>query len=76
MPTLGEFIARARVYGYTRHVIRIPELRAKIVYLRRGHGRAANLVDLPPMREGDRLSRAALVSLCAAAGILTEDFGV
>ena len=36
MPTLGEFIARAKLYGYTKQTIRIPELRAKLVYLRRG----------------------------------------
>jgi hypothetical protein len=41
MPTLGEFIARARVYGYTRQVIRIRELRARLTYLRRGEGQAA-----------------------------------
>jgi hypothetical protein len=75
MPTLGEFIARARFYGYTRHVIRIPELRAKIVYLRRGQGDAVKLVDLPPIRENERLTRAALASLCGRTGIPAEDFG-
>lgn len=76
MPTLGEFIARARAYGYTKHVIRLPELRAKIVYLRRGHGDAAKLVDLPPIREPERLSRAAIESLCTRTGIPLEDFGL
>jgi hypothetical protein len=76
MPTLGEFIARARAYGYTKHTIRLPELRTKIVYLRRGHGGAAKLVDLPLIRENERLSRAAVESLCARTGIPLEDFGL
>ena len=75
MPTLGEFVARARAYGYTKHVIRFPEARAKIVYLRRGHGDAAKLVDLPPIRENDRLSRVAVESLSRRTGIPFEDFG-
>ena len=76
MPTLGEFIARARVYGYTKHVIRLPELRTRIVYLRRGKGSAATLIDLPPLRESDRLTRAAIQSLCGRAEMPTEDFGL
>ena len=76
MPTLGEFIARAKRYGYSKQTIRIREIRAKIVYLRRRHGHALTLVDLPPIRENDRLARAALESLCARSGIPLEDFGV
>ena len=76
MPTLGEFITRARAYGYSKQVIRVRELRARIVYLRRGAGDAARLVDLPPIRETDRLSRATLESLCERAEIPTEDFGL
>ena len=76
MPTLGEFIARARVYGYTKHTIRIRELGARIVYLRRGASVSPKLVDLPPMREGDRLTRAMVERLCQLTGIPTEDFGV
>lgn len=76
MPTLGEFIARARAYGYTRHVIRLRELRTQIVYLRRGKGAAVTLIDLPPLRETDRLTRAATESLCERAGIPEEDFGL
>ena len=64
MPTLGEFIARARAYGYTEQVIRIRELHARIIYL------------LPPIREGDRLTRTAVESLCERAGIPKEDFGL
>jgi hypothetical protein len=76
MPTLGEFITRARVYGYTKQVIRLPELEARIVYLRRGDDNATRLVDLPPIRESDRLTRAALESLCERAEIPREDFGL
>ena len=76
MPTLGEFIARARNYGYRKRTIRIPELGARIVYLRRGRGTSPELVDLPAMRESDRLTRAALYDLCQRAGIPTEDFGL
>ena len=75
MPTLGEFITHARAYGYTKQVIRVPELRARIVYLRRGEANTAKLVDLPPIRESDRLTRAALDSLCRRAEIPREDFG-
>ena len=76
MPTLGEFIVRARSYGYTKHTIRIREVRARIVYLRRGAGASVKLVDLPPIREGDRLTRAAVESLCERAEIPKEDFGL
>lgn len=76
MPTLGEFITRARTYGYARQVIRVQELRARIVYLRREKGNTVDLVDLPPIGESDRLTRAALESLCERAQIPTEDFGL
>jgi hypothetical protein len=67
MPTLGEFITHARAYGYTKHVIHLQELRARIVYLRRGQGNAAKLVDLPPIRESDRLTKGVVESLCDRA---------
>ena len=76
MPTLGEFIRVARAYGYTKQTIRIRERQAKIVYLRRGRGDGARLVDLPPVRESERLTRAVVESLCARAGIPREDFGL
>lgn len=76
MPTLGEFIARARTYGYTKQVIRVRELRTRIVYLRRGGSERAELVDLPPLRESDRMTRAAVESLCERAKIPKEDFGL
>lgn len=76
MPTLGEFIVRARRYGYTKHTIRIPELGARLVYLRRRAGVSPKLVELPPIREGDRLTRSMVERLCRLTGILEEDFGL
>ena len=76
MPTLGEFVRRANHFGYTKHTIRIPELRANIVYLRRGKGETADLVELPPLAESTRLTREVVSRLCAATGIPPEDFGV
>ena len=73
---LGEFIARAQTYGYTKRVIRIRELGTRIVYLRRGGTERAELVDLPPIRESDRLTRAAVESLCERAKVPKEDFGL
>jgi hypothetical protein len=73
MPTLGEFIVRARRYGYTKHTIRIQELGAHLVYLRRGAAVSPKLVELPPIREGDRLTRAMVERLCRLTGIPTED---
>jgi len=55
MPTLGEFISQAKRYGYTKHTIRIPESRAKLVYLRRGQGDRAKLVEMPSVAEHVRL---------------------
>jgi hypothetical protein len=74
MPTLGEFIARARHYGYTKHTIRIPELGARLVYLRRGRGVNSQLVDLPPLPENDRLTREATEDLCRRSRIPREDW--
>jgi hypothetical protein len=76
MPTLGEFIARARHYGYTKHTIRIPELGARLMYLRRERCPAVELVDLPPMRESDRLTRRVIEDLCQRARLPEEDFGL
>jgi hypothetical protein len=45
-------------------------------YLRRGAGVSPKLVDLPPMREGDRLTRAMVERLCHLTGIPKEDFGL
>jgi hypothetical protein len=39
-------------------------------------GDFVKLVDLPPIRESDRLTRAAVESLCERADIPREDFGL
>ena len=59
-----------------KHTIRVPEFNARLVYLRRGRGVALQLVDLPPMRESDRLTRAAVEDLCRRSHIPKEDFGL
>ncbi len=74
MPTLGEFIARARTYGYMKHTIGEPGDR--IVYLRREKGSDVTVVDLPPFREGVRLTGAVVRGLCRRTGIPEEDFGL
>ena len=76
MPTLGEFITQAKRYGYTKHTIRVPERRARLVYLRRGKGDRPNLVELPSIHEDVRLGREVVLSLCAMADIPPEDFGL
>jgi hypothetical protein len=76
MPTLGEFIARARSYGYRKRAIRIPELGARILYLRRGPASFPKLVELPAVRESERLTRAVLADLCYRSGVPLEDFGL
>jgi hypothetical protein len=76
IPTLGEFITHARAYGYTKQVIRLRELQARIVYLRRGQDNTTKLVDLPPIRESERLTKVVVESLCDRAEIPREDFGL
>lgn len=75
-PTLGEIIERAKHYGYTKHTIGVSGV-GRIVYLRRGKkGADAQLVDVPPGREGQRLTRAVAKGLCTKLGIPPEDFGL
>jgi hypothetical protein len=57
-------------------VIRLRELQARIVYLRRGQDNTTKLVDLPPIRESERLTKAVVESLCDRAEIPREDFGL
>ena len=76
MPTLGEFIAQARKYGFTKRVLTIdrgPRGRAMIVYLWRD---ADHFAELPGVRESDRLTRDVVETLCRKLGIPGEDFGV
>jgi hypothetical protein len=75
MPTLGEFIARARQLGWVRTTIRIRGI-GQLTYLKRNReGTSPALVDLPPMRENDRLTRNDLESLCERTGVPREDSG-
>jgi hypothetical protein len=75
MPTLGELIKVARNYGWrlgkTPGVIG-PHGEARIRYLRRGN----QFVDLPDLRNGDRLTRIVVERLCRQAGLPPEDFGL
>lgn len=76
MPTLGEFIAHARKYGFKRRVLvleRGPRGSSRIVYLWRD---AEHFAELPDVRYGDRLTRDTVATLCRRLGILGEDFGL
>ena len=78
MPTLGEFIERAKAYGYRKQTISVPGL-GRIKYLRRADRKrqqGLELVDLPPMPESRRLTRAGVASLCARSRVPMEDFGL
>ena len=78
MPTLGEFIERARraPYNFTKSTMSDRDL-GRIVFLRRERrGSSVELIDLPPGPETQRLSRNTGESLCRKTGILLEDFGL
>ncbi len=65
-----------RVNGFTRHVLRVASV-GRIAFLRRGKkGRDAELVDLPPGPENQRLTRNVAIGLCRKLGIPREDFGL
>ena len=76
MPTLGEFIARARNYGFRKRIVTLeggPRGRDSIVYLWRD---ADHFAELPGVRQSDRLTRDTLETLCRQLGIPGEDFGI
>ena len=73
---LGEFSARAKLFGYTKQTILIPGLRVKLVYRRRGKGETAKLVEVPSVAESLHLEREVALSLCVTAGIPPEDSGL
>lgn len=75
MPTLGEFIAHGKKYGFSKRQIVVsgPRGDAKIVYLWRNPERFA---PLPDTRESDRLERDTVMSLCRRLSIPLEDFGL
>ena len=76
MPTLGEFIAHAKKYGFKRHVLALeggPRGSDRIVYLWRD---ASHFAELPDLRQNDRLTRDTVETLCRRLGIPGEDFGL
>jgi len=76
MPTLGEFIAHARKYGFKRRVLALERGsrgRDTIVYLWRD---TDHFAELPGVRESDRLTRDVVETLCRQLGIPAEDFGL
>ncbi len=76
MPTLGEFIAQARQYGFRRRTVTLGGGRRGadvIVYLWRDPDHFA---ELPPLRQSDRLTRDAVETLCRQLGLPGEDFGL
>jgi len=75
MPTLGEFIERAKLFGFAKRTISVPGL-GRIRYLKRDDKPEPKIVDLPPIHEGQRLSRDAVETLCENTGIPREDFGL
>ena len=75
-PTLRELVERARHYGFTKRSTRVPESGERFVYLKRVRGRTIDLVDLPPNKENERLTRAVAEGLCKKLGIPLEDFGL
>ena len=76
MPTLGEFIAHARKYGFRKRTVTLeggPRGRDRIFYLWRDPDHFA---ELPGVRQSDRLTRDAVETLCRLLGIPGEDFGL
>jgi hypothetical protein len=74
MPTLGEFIARARKYGFKKRIFTIGLVEGDtIVYLWRD---ADHFVELPTVSQNTRLTRVVVEMLCGQLGIPGEDFGV
>ena len=73
MPTLGEFIAQAAKYGFSKRQITLegPQGTSRIRYLWRDDRRFA---PLPDLRDSDRLTRITVESLCAQLGIPRDDF--
>ena len=67
MPTLGEFIAHAKRYGFSKRRIRVVE------YLWRDFEHFVGLPDVPGRH---RLERGTVLALCRRLGIPPEDFGL
>ena len=75
MPTLGEFIARAKRYGLSKRRIRVvgPRGTASLSYLWRDLDHFVGLPDIP---EDHRLECGTVLALCRRLGIPAEDFGL
>ena len=76
MPTLGEFVAHAKRYGFKRRLVALESVglgRGRLIYLWRD---AAHFAELPDLRQGDRLTREVVETLCRQLGIPAEDFGL
>ena len=76
MPTLGEFVAQAKQYGFTRRFVTFESARlgrVTMIYLWRDAGHFA---ELPGLRQNERLTRDVVETLCRQLGIPGEDFGL
>ena len=76
MPTLGEFVDRAKQYGFTRRLVTFESSqlgRVTLIYRWRDAGHFA---ELPDLRQSDRLTRDVVETLCRLLGIPREDFGL
>ena len=76
MPTLGEFVAHSKQYGFTRRLVTFESSRlgrVTMIYLWRD---IDHFAELPALRPSDRLTRDVLETLCRQLGIPAEDFGL
>jgi hypothetical protein len=75
MPTLGEFIAHAKRYGFSKRRIQLagPKGVAFLDYLWRDFEHFVGLPDVPSLH---RLERGTVLALCRRLGIPSEDFGL
>ena len=75
MPTLGEFIAHAKTYGFSKRRIRVVESKTttSLRYLWRDFEHFAGLPDVP---DRHRLERGTVLALCRRLGIPAEDVGL
>lgn len=78
MPTLGEFIQRAKAFGvtlkYTPKLAEGPKGPVRFYYLQREN--LAPFVVLPDLRYDRRLNRATVENWCRALGLPGEDLGL
>jgi hypothetical protein len=75
-PTLGEFIARSKKYGYRLRSLSPHGSRRGLDVIRYLWRDPDHFAELPGARQSDRLSRAVLERLCRQLNIPREDFGL